>query len=174
MVHPHSGIQTQLFLSGHRDLQDIALNSKSKSEKIWYNMPLFMFMIRTFVHWSGKKQQGTHRSRFGFSWGVFWFGFFFFFFLLFRAAPTAYESSQARGQIRDAAASLHHSSRQPQILKTLSKAGFKPESSQILVGFLTTEPQQELPDLGFNFFFLFLAPHPWHMEVSRLELESEL
>ena len=41
-------------------------------------------------------------------------GFFFFFFffgggLLFRATPTAYESSQARGQIRSAAASLLHS-----------------------------------------------------------------
>ena len=30
-------------------------------------------------------------------------------FLLFRAAPTAYGDSQARGQIRAIAASLHHS-----------------------------------------------------------------
>ena len=35
--------------------------------------------------------------------------FFFFFFCLFRAAPVAYGSSQARGQIGAAAASLHHS-----------------------------------------------------------------
>ena len=34
------------------------------------------------------------------------FGFFFGF-LLFRAAPTAYGGSQARGPIRDVAASLH-------------------------------------------------------------------
>ena len=33
---------------------------------------------------------------------------FFFFFGLFRAAPTAYGSSQARGPIRAVAASLHH------------------------------------------------------------------
>ena len=34
---------------------------------------------------------------------------FFFFFLFFRAAPVAYGSSQARGQIKPAAAGLHHS-----------------------------------------------------------------
>jgi len=38
-------------------------------------------------------------------------GFFFFGFLLFRAKPAAYLSSQARGQIRAAAASLHQSHR---------------------------------------------------------------
>ena len=35
--------------------------------------------------------------------------FFFFLVLFFRAAPTAYGSSQARGQIGAAAAGLHHS-----------------------------------------------------------------
>ena len=34
---------------------------------------------------------------------------FYFILLFFRAEPTAYGSSQARGQIRAAAASLHHS-----------------------------------------------------------------
>jgi len=34
---------------------------------------------------------------------------FFFFFGLFRAAPTEYGNSQARGQIRATAASLHYS-----------------------------------------------------------------
>ena len=38
---------------------------------------------------------------------VFVFGFFFL--LLFRATPTAYGGSQARGQIRPTAAGLHHS-----------------------------------------------------------------
>ena len=42
--------------------------------------------------------------------------FFFFFFLPFRAAPAAYGSSQARGQIRTTAAILHHSN---------SKAGYE-------------------------------------------------
>ena len=43
------------------------------------------------------------------------------FFLLYRAAPTAYRKSQARG-IGATAASLHHSSWQRQILNTLSEA----------------------------------------------------
>ena len=34
---------------------------------------------------------------------------YFFFFCLFKAAPVAYGGSQARGRIRDAAASLQHS-----------------------------------------------------------------
>ena len=40
---------------------------------------------------------------------LFWFHFFFFFFNLFRAAPKACGGSQPRGQIRAAAAGLHHS-----------------------------------------------------------------
>ena len=28
--------------------------------------------------------------------------------------------------------------------------------------------------LFFSFFFFFLGPHPWHMEVPRLEVKSEL
>ena len=39
----------------------------------------------------------------------FYFYFYFLFFCLFRAAPAEYEGSQARGQIRAVAASLHHS-----------------------------------------------------------------
>ena len=39
----------------------------------------------------------------------FFLSFFFFVFCLFRAVPAAYESSQARGQIRAIAASLCHS-----------------------------------------------------------------
>ena len=37
------------------------------------------------------------------------FSFFPFVFLSFRAAPAAYGGSQARGQIGDVAAGLHHS-----------------------------------------------------------------
>ena len=37
------------------------------------------------------------------------FYFFYFLFCLFRDTPTAYGGSQARGRIRAAAASLHHS-----------------------------------------------------------------
>ena len=39
---------------------------------------------------------------------------------------------------------LHRSSRQCQILNSLSGPGIEPESLWILVGFVTTEPQQEL------------------------------
>ena len=54
---------------------------------------------------------------------VFW-GFFFFFclFAISWAAPAAYGSSQARGQIEAVATSLHHNSRQRRILNPLSKA----------------------------------------------------
>ena len=40
----------------------------------------------------------------------------------------------------------------------------------ILVGFVTDEPQWEF----LFFFFGFLGPHPQHMEVPRLGVESEL
>ena len=43
-------------------------------------------------------------------------------FFLFRAAPAAYGSSQARGQIRTTADDLPHSSRQHQILNPVSEA----------------------------------------------------
>ena len=50
------------------------------------------------------------------------FFFFFFFLVLFRATSTAYGSSRARGGIGAAAAGLHHSSRQHQILNPLNEA----------------------------------------------------
>ena len=48
--------------------------------------------------------------------------FLFVCFCLFRAAPTAYGSSQARGEMRATAAGLHHSSWQCRILSPLSEA----------------------------------------------------
>jgi len=47
-------------------------------------------------------------GRIGESIPFLFFFFFFFFFLLFRATPTAYGNSQARGQTRAAAIRLHH------------------------------------------------------------------
>ena len=67
---------------------------------------------------------------------------------------------------------LLHGSQQCQILNPLSKARIEPASSWIPVRFVTTEPQWEL--LLFYFLFCFLGPHPWHMEVPRLEVKSEL
>ena len=67
------------------------------------------------------------------------------FFLLFRATLPAYVSSQARGQIGATAADLHRSSSNPGSLTHWARPGFKPTSSWILVGFISTEPQKELP-----------------------------
>ena len=73
---------------------------------------------------------------------------FFFFFFLIRATPAAYGCSQARGRIRAAAASLHHSNvgseqylwPMPQLAGSLTpwaRPGIEPVSPWILVRFLT-------------------------------------
>ena len=95
----------------------------------------------------------------------------FFFFCLFRATPLVYGGSQARGQIRAVATGLHynHSSRryepclQPtselvanaRSLTHWAIPGMEPASSWILVRFVSTEPQWELKDEIFLFFFFF-------------------
>ena len=87
-----------------------------------------------------------------------------FFCLLFRASLSAYGSSQARSQIRAAAAGLHHShsntGSEPRSvtyttahgnagsLTHRSRPGIEPESSWIWSGLLTAEPQRELPNLA--------------------------
>ena len=58
-------------------------------------------------------------------------------FLLFRATSSAYESSQARGQIRAASSSLHHSHSHTRSLTHWARPGIQPASSWTLVGFLT-------------------------------------
>ena len=69
------------------------------------------------------------------------------FFWIFRAVPKAYGSSQARGRIGVAAASLRHSRSNAGFLTHWARPGIKPQSSWVLVGFVTTEPQQELPNI---------------------------
>ena len=79
------------------------------------------------------------------------FIFKFYFILLFRASPVAYGCSQARGQIRAAAADcchshsntgcedhlcLHHSSQQYQNLNPRVEPGIQPTFSQTLVRFV--------------------------------------
>ena len=68
---------------------------------------------------------------------------------LFRAAPAACGSSQARSLIGVVAASLHHSHSNMESLTHWARPGIKPVSSWILVRFVTTEPQQEQPKVGF-------------------------
>ena len=57
----------------------------------------------------------------------------------------AYGSSQATGLIRAAAANLHHSHSNAGFLTPGVGPGIKSMSSRILVGFVSTEPQWELP-----------------------------
>ena len=98
------------------------------------------------------------------------------FFNLFRAAPAAYTSSQARGPIGAIDAGLHNShsntrSEPPCDLYHSSRQhwwrpGIEPTSLWMLVRFITTAPQQELPKIISNGtilrrcpFLKFYSPH---------------
>ena len=103
----------------------------------------------------------------GKTWG------FFFFFCLFRAPPTAYGSSLARGPIGAVAAGLHHSHSDTRSatyttahdntgsLTRWARLGIESAFLWILVRFITAEPQWELPDglfAVFCFLFCFVLP----------------
>ena len=99
--------------------------------------------------------------------------FFFFLFLPFRATPAAYGCSQARGLQSELqlpayttatptpdpshVCDLHRSSRQCHILNHWGRPGIEPASSRILIGFVTAEPQRELP--VFTLCLCFLRPY---------------
>ena len=81
-----------------------------------------------------------------------------FFCLFFRAIALVYGSSQARGQIRampqpqqcriramSVTYTMVHGNARPLIHWV--RSGIKPASSWVLVGFITTEPQWELPNI---------------------------
>ena len=98
----------------------------------------------------------------------------------------AYGSSLARGQIGVTAAGLHHSHstagylshvcnlHTPQFSALLDNLthwampGIKPASSQILVGFIATEPPQELP------LFNFLLEYNWFTMFCQFLLCSQV
>ena len=63
---------------------------------------------------------------------------FFFSFCFFRATPTTYGGSQARGPIGAVAADIHHSSRQCWILNPLSETRNRIWFSWILVRLIST------------------------------------
>ena len=120
--YPH-GPQTHVCLTGFRSCRCLTscLRSRVLPDFIlWghrhrtYHSPKgtpILTLGLTFSH-------GKANSSFSVSGSFFClFCFFWFFFLRFRATPVAYGGSQARGQIRDTAASLHHSH---------SNAGSKP------------------------------------------------
>ena len=111
---------------------------------------------------------------------------------LFRAVPTEYGDSQVRGQIEPVAASLCHSHSNtrselhlrpaPQLtawgiarsLTHWARPGIEPVSSWTLVGFVTSEPPQELPAWYFCFAWcLVLVPFKsWN--ISYLMNQTEL
>ena len=64
-----------------------------------------------------------------------------FFFFLLRAAPAAYGSSQARGQIRAASLTCTTAHGNAGPLTHRVRPGIEPASSGILVRFVATEPQ---------------------------------
>ena len=82
----------------------------------------------------------------------------FFFFCLFRTAPVAYGSPQARGQIRAIAAGLHQSHYYCQQFSSFSKHNIT----------LYIDIQKK------NFFFFFLGVNLWHTEFAGLGVASEL
>ena len=98
---------------------------------------------------------------------VIWHSLLILFFFL-RAAPAAYGSSQARGQIRSAAAAyatatapatqdpshVAEAHRNTGSLNHWAKPGMEPVSSRILVGFVTAELQQELHTFSKSFIYL--------------------
>ena len=80
--------------------------------------------------------------------------FSFFFFL--RTTLAVYGISQARGQIGATAASLYHSSQQQAgSLTHWVRPGIEPASSWILVGFVSTVPQQKLPKHPYSHICIF-------------------
>ena len=103
----------------------------------------------------------------------------FLFLLFFRAAPSAYGGSQARGRIRATAAGLHHSSWQHWILHPLSEAGDRTCNLMVPGPMCVLCAMSELPDglllshCSFFILFFLLGPYPRHMEVSRLRVKSE-
>ena len=104
-----------------------------------------------------------------FSFSFLFFFFFFLSFCLFRATPAAYGGSLAGGLIGATAAGLHHSHSNtrsklhlrptPQLKATLhpqthwARPGIKPETSWLLVRFISTAPRWEL--VSYHFFFSF-------------------
>ena len=106
--------------------------------------------------------------------------FFFFFFFPFRATPAVFGSSGARGHIGAATAGLHHShsntTSEPSATYTTThgnagylthrmRPGIKPTSSWMLVGFIATEPQQELLSTHFKYMQILECPFFFSMKL---------
>ena len=105
-------------------------------------------------------------------------------FCLFRAAPAAHGSSQARSRIRATAASLrpkhnlnyhlHHSSQQRQILNLLSEARDQTCVFTDTSWVFTALSHNRNSYISYFLFTYFSWLHQKHVEVSELGTESEL
>ena len=90
--------------------------------QVWGGSSLFQQFCSSLVFiWLNEAPPSIRKASDLLSWlrEMFLFSFVF---CLFRATPSVYGGSQARGWIGAAAVSLHHSSRQRQILNPLSEA----------------------------------------------------
>ena len=87
---------------------------------------------------------------------LFLYIFFFLSFCLFRAAPTAYGGSQARGQIRATPQPQQHQIRAESVTHITAhgnvrsfthwtRPGIEPTNSWFLIGFISAVPQRKLP-----------------------------
>ena len=131
-THPLERLQSNCLKD--RDPGHSSQNSQHSPTYLWI---LFVWINR-------------HQKRI--SCAIFFLFFFSFFFGLFRAIPMAYGSSQARAQMGATAASLCHSHTRfasvtytrahgsTRSLTHWARPGIEPESSWILVRFVSTEP----------------------------------
>ena len=92
-------------------------------------------------------------------------------FWLFRAAPMAYGSFQARSQIRAVVAAgqttAHSNARS---LTDRARPAIKPVSSWMLVRFVSAEPRQELPKTHLNSLkgnFIFICWNHVHRQIPK-------
>ena len=101
---------------------------------------------------------------------IFFFFFFFFFWSFLGPLPMEYGGSQARGLIGAVTTGLYHSHSNtgsephlrptPQLQAMPDPQPTEPASSWILVGFVSSEPQWECPDLLLKSYSSWLISHP--------------
>ena len=102
----------------------------------------------------------------------FWFFFFFFFFcFFFRAAPVAHGGSQARGWIWAASVTYTTAHGSTRSLICWARPGIEAVSLWILVGFVTSESQWELPHFCFKLSITFahLIALYFHLDSHTFE-----
>ena len=136
--------------------------SRSLSSLNPLNLALYSAVLAGIFWWFHRSLPHPHSQDASFFLLRLLFFVSFLFFFAFRAILMVYGSSQASGRIGAAAAGLHHSHSNarsklclwatPQLMATLDPwpiewgQGSNTWSSWILVGFVTAEPQWELPN----------------------------